>query len=128
MVAAADPTANVVTADGSVGISTTSKPFGGRATTVRPWASTLHVDERSITARGCSGAGAAARGGTVMTITLAIPRSAAASSGRSATTPPSINMWPSTSTGGNTPGNAELATIATTTSPDSRMNGRPVAR
>ena len=46
----------------------------------------------------------------------------------SATTPPSINVCPASSTGGNTPGNAELATIAKTTSPDSRMNGRPVAR
>ena len=95
---------------------------------VRPCASTPHVDERSTTATGCCGAGAGASGGTAMTITLAMPSSAATSSGTSATTPPSISVWPSNSTGGNTPGNAELATIADTTSPDSRMNGRPVAR
>ena len=64
----------------------------------------------------------------MITITLAMPSSAATSSGTSATTPPSINVCPASSTGGNTPGNAELATIANTTSPDSRMKGRPVAR
>ena len=55
IVDAADPTANVVTDDGCVGISTTRSPLGGRATIVRPWASTPHVDERSTTATGCCG-------------------------------------------------------------------------
>ena len=50
IVAAADPTAKVVTEDGCDGISTTRSPEGGRATMVRPCASTPHVDERNTTA------------------------------------------------------------------------------
>jgi hypothetical protein len=100
MIPAAAPTANVVISDGGASISSTASPSGGRASTLRPCASTPNVDARNSRSMARIRGMPAASGGTDSTIALAAPSSTVRSSGMSATTPPSISSRPSRWIGG----------------------------